>query len=124
MFVNAATLAAQTPATTSANAGKPPAASGTIQAGTYDIDLAFGGGVMKGTLEIKTIGDSIAAKIAVGDHNPPPIRKITRNGSPLSITAGDAGTNIVYDIAFDGDAVNGKFTFNGDPGLVTGKRRK
>ena len=104
----------------------PTAASGsaTIQAGTYDLEIAFGGGTMAGSLVITTVGDSVGAKINVGDHGPPPVRSIKRSGSSLTIEAGDAGTNIVWNIKFDGDNVAGKFTFNGDPGLVTGKRRK
>jgi len=39
------------------------------------------------------------------------------------IEAGNDGVSVVYDLKFDGDAVAGKFTFNGDPGLVSGKRR-
>jgi hypothetical protein len=100
------------------------ATSGAIKPGTYDLELAFGGGIMTGSLEITTVGDSVGAKLAVGDHAPPPIRKIKRSGSNLTIEAGDAGVTVVYDLAFDGDGVGGKFTFNGDPGLVTGKRRK
>ena len=93
-----------------ATAHKPVAAGGSIRAGMYDIELAIGGGVLQGTLELTAVGDSLAAKIGVGDHAPPPIKSIKRNGTQLAINAGDA--------------VTGKFTFNGDPGLISGKRRK
>ena len=115
----ASAQASSAPATSSKSA-----TSGAIKPGTYDIELAFGGGVMTGSLEITAVGDSVGAKIAVGDHAPPPVRKISRSGSNLTIEAGDTGITVVYDLAFDGDGVGGKFTFNGDPGLVTGKRRK
>lgn len=122
LVLGAAVASAQTPAT--ATSSKAVAATGTIKPGTYDIELAIGGGVLTGTMEITAVGDSLGAKIAVGDHAPPPVRKIKRSGSKLTIEAGDVGVSVNYDLAFDGDAVGGKFTFNGDPGLVTGKRRK
>ena len=122
LLLGAAVASAQTPAT--ATSSKAAAAAGTIKPGTYDIELAIGGGVLAGTLEITTVGDSVGAKIAVGDHAPPPVRKLKRSGSNLTIEAGDVGVSVNYDLTFDGDAVGGKFTFNGDPGLVTGKRRK
>jgi hypothetical protein len=122
LILSATAVAAQTPAT--ATSSKASTTSGTIKPGTYDIELAIGGGVLNGTMEITAVGDSVAAKIAVGDHAPPPVRKIKRTGSNLTIEAGDVGVSVNYDLTFDGDAVGGKFTFNGDPGLVTGKRRK
>lgn len=116
----ASVTSAQAPATSS----KAAATAGTIKPGTYDIELAIGGGVINGTMEITAVGDSLGAKIAVGDHGPPPVKKIKRSGSNLTIEAGDVGVSVNYDLTFDGDAVGGKFTFNGDPGLITGKRRK
>lgn len=120
LIAPAAFVQAQSPAA----AAHKPAAAGSIRPGTYDIELAIGGGVLKGTLELTAIGDSLAAKIGVGDHAPPPIRSIKRNGTQLAINAGDTGVDVAYDLRFDGDAVTGKFTFNGDPGLISGKRRK
>ena len=98
--------------------------AGTIQAGTYDIELAIGGGTLPGTLELKPAGDSLTAVIKVGDHNPPPVTRITRNGPQLTIAAGAEGMNVEYRLTFSGDVLTGTFTFNGDPGLVSGKRRK
>ena len=122
LTLSATVASAQAPA--SAPSAAKPAASGTIKTGTYDIELAIGGGVLAGTLELTPAGDSLKAKIGVGDHEPPPVRKITRKGASLTIEAGDASVAVVYDLTFDGDAMSGKFTFNGDPGLITGKRRK
>ena len=122
LLVGAPAAFAQAPAASAA--AKSPANAGPIQLGTYDIELAIGGGTLAGSLELKQIGDSLAATIKVGDHNPPPIKSLTRTGSQLDITAGDTGTNVVYKIKFAGDAVSGTFTFNGDPGFVSGKRRK
>ena len=115
----ASAASAQAP---SASAAAKP--TGTIQTGTYDIELAIGGGTLPGTLELKPAGDSLSAVIKVGDHNPPPVTRITRTGSQLTIAAGAEGVNVEYRLAFSGDALTGTFTFNGDPGLVSGKRRR
>ena len=116
------------PAASAQASGAPAPASkvttAAIQPGMYDIELAIGGGTLNGTLELKQVGDSLAPTIRVGDHNPPPITSVTRNGSALDITAGDAGTNVAYKLKFSGETLTGTFTFNGDPGLVSGKRRK
>lgn len=122
LVLSVAPAAAQ--ATTSPAARSSNSAAKEIKTGTYDIELAIGGGVLTGTLDISPAGDSLSAKIAVGDHAPPPVRRIKRTGSNLTIEAGGDGVLVLYDLTFDGDAVSGKFTFNGDPGLVSGKRRK
>ena len=124
LVLSASAAVAQAPPAGQATSSKATAASATIRPGTYDIELAIGGGVLNGTLEITAVGDSLGARIGVGDHAPPPVRKITRAGSNLTIEAGGDGVSVVYDLDLEGDGVGGKFTFNGDPGLVTGKRRK
>ena len=100
------------------------AAATTIRTGVYDLELATGGGTLQGALELRAIGDSLAAKVHVGDHEAPPVNSLTRTGSHVVMRLGGEGMKVVYDLTFDGDAVSGTFTFNGDPGLVTGKRRK
>ena len=129
MFRTATLVLALTLSTTVLNAQAPasksaPATSAAIRPGTYDIEIAIGGGVLPGTMVLTAIGDSIAAKVSVGDHEPPPVRKITRNGAHLTINLGTDGVDVLYDLDFKDDAVTGKLTFNGDPGLVSGKRRK
>lgn len=116
---------AASPLAGSAQAPNPSRAGGgsAIHPGTYDLEIAFGGGVIKGTLELTAIGDSLTAKLHVGDHEPP-VRSLTRNGSHVVINVGEAGTKIVYDLTFAVDAVNGTLKYNGDPGFVTGTRRK
>jgi hypothetical protein len=114
-------------------AASPPAsapkviAAGTpaIRAGTYDLEVAFGGGVMQGTLQLIPVGDSLAAKMHVGEHDPQ-VRSMTRKGAQLTLAMdmGGEGMTLIYDFKFDGDALTGSFKYNGDPGLVTGKRRK
>ena len=116
---------AQGTATTSPSPSRTTAtpASTTIRPGTYDLEVAFGGGVLEGTLTLTAIGDSLAAKLHVGEHDPA-VRTLTRNGNHLLVDAGGEGMQLVYDFQFDGDAVSGSFKMNGDAGLVTGKRRK
>jgi hypothetical protein len=118
------TVSAQGAAAAS-SAQKPAATSSStaIRPGTYDLDVAFGGGILQGTLELATVGDSLTAKLHVGEHEPP-IRTLTRQGSRLTLNAGAEGMSLVYELKFDGDAISGSFTMNGDQGLVTGKRRK
>jgi hypothetical protein len=104
---------------------KPPAAaqSSTILPGTYDLEIAFGGGVMDGTLVIAMVGDSLDAKLTVGEHAPP-IKSVVRKGSHLTLSGKGDGVDVAYELDFSGDALVGKFTFNGDGGAVTGTRRK
>ena len=102
----------------------PPAVSaGAIRAGTYDLQVVTGGGTLDGTLVLTAKGDSLTVAMHVGEHEPP-IKSLTRNGTRLVVNAGVPGMQVVYDFNFDGDAINGTFTFNGDPGIVTGKMRK
>lgn len=108
---------------TAASAQTSKARSGTIKPGTYDLELAVGGGTLAGTLTLTAVGDSLAAKIHVGEHDAPAVRRLTRTGNHLALELGGEGMNVSYQLDFDGDAVKGSFTFNGDPGFVTGKRR-
>jgi hypothetical protein len=119
----AAALFLSTVAPTPAAAQASKAASGTVKPGTYDLELAIGGGVLPATLMLTAAGDSLTAKLHVGEHDAPPVRGLTRTGSHLVLNLGGDGMNVVYQLDFDGDAVKGSFTFNGDPGFVTGKRR-
>jgi len=129
LTIATAIVLAQTPAfaqAQSAAAAKPAAsASGDIKAGVYDLEIAFGGGTMPGALTITQVNaDSLTASLQVGDHAPPPVRKLVRRGSALHLEAGGDGVTVIYDLEFTSDGVAGKFTFNGDPGLVSGKLKK
>lgn len=95
----------------------------SILPGTYDLELTFGGGTLGGTLVITAAGDSVDAKLLVGEHAPP-IKTVTRKGSQLTLAGTGDGVDVRYDLQFSGDALVGKFNFNGDDGAVTGKRRK
>ena len=112
-------IAAVPCATASAQAPK----TGTVKPGTYDLELEMGGGTLPATLVLTAVGDSLAVKLNVGDHEAPPVRSLTRTGSHLSIALGTVGTNVLYQLDFDGDAVKGSFTYNDQPGFLTGKRR-
>ena len=129
LTIATAIVVAATPAAAqsqSATAAKPATnASGEIKPGTYDLEIAFGGGTMPGLLTVKRVNaDSLTATLQVGDHEPPPVRKIVRSGSTLHLEAGADGLSVIYDLQFTNDAVSGKFSFNGDPGLVSGKLKK
>ena len=125
--LTAAVLLAALPLTvTAAQAPKPaqPAASsGSVRPGTYDLELAIGGGTIQGNLALTATGDSLAAALHVADHDVP-VKSLTRTGSRLTFDAGGEGMKVSYDIKFAGDSLSGSFIFNGDPGFVTGKRRK
>ena len=108
--------------TVTASAQGTKAAAGTVKPGTYDLELAMGGGTLPGTLVLSAAGDSLTATMHVGDHDAP-VRGLKRTGGHLVIDVGAEGMTVVYQLDFDGDAVKGTFTYNGDPGLVSGKRR-
>jgi hypothetical protein len=119
-------LAALPLAVTTAQAPKaaqPAASSGSVRPGTYDLDLAIGGGTIQGSLALTASGDSLTGALHVADHDVP-VRNLTRTGSRLTFDAGGEGMKVSYDIKFAGDSISGSFIFNGDPGFVTGKRRK
>lgn len=97
--------------------------STTIQAGTYDLEIAMGGGTREAKLVLAAIGDSLDVKITVGDHSPA-IRSVVRKGSQLTINGGSAGAVITYELQFTGTSVAGTVTYNDERGNVTGTRRK
>ncbi|NOT08985.1 MAG: hypothetical protein HOP28_12370 [Gemmatimonadales bacterium] len=109
-------------------AAAPPAAAQaggqaqSIRAGTYDLAVTYGGGVLDGTLVLEYKGDSVAVKLTVGEHEPT-IRTIVRKGTRITLAGGAAGMALVYTLDFKGDALTGTFTFDGVDGTVTGTRR-
>ena len=102
---------------------KSATASGAITPGTYDLEILYGGGVLPGVLTLAPAGDSLAASLKVGDHASP-ITSITRRGATLLLGGGSEGFKLSYELRFNGDAVTGTFTFNGDTGELAGKRRR
>ena len=49
---------------------------------------------------------------------------VTRRGATLLLAGGGEGLKLSYDLRFNGDAVAGTFSFNGETGEIAGKRRK
>lgn len=98
----------------------PPA---SIPSGTYNLEITFGGGVMEGTLVVKTIGDSLAVQLNVGDHVSP-VRAGERRSNRLVLESTSAAVPVRYELTFQKDSsVTGSFTYNGDSGSLTGRRR-
>ena len=99
-----------------------PAPVAAIRAGTYDLEIAFGGGVLEGRLEITVQGDSIGAELFVGEHASP-VKPTARDGDELTLESPKGEIAVRYRLRFDGDLVSGSFTYDGSDGTVTGKRR-
>lgn len=98
------------------------AQTSSIRTGSYDLEIAFGGGVIKSVLVLTLEGDSLAARLQVGDHDSP-VRPARPQGSRL-ILEGNQGIQVRYQLDFKGDEVTGTFTYEGDAGTLTGKRRR
>lgn len=92
----------------------------TIKTGTYNLQILYGGGTLDGTLVLTQNGDSLKAKLKLGDHDSP-VRAGERKGNKLALESDTPGMAVHYDLEFKGDQVTGSFTFNGEPGTVTGK---
>ena len=93
-----------------------------IRTGTYDLEIAFGGGVMAGTLVLTRAGDSLGARLNIGDHDSPV--HPTRPQGPRLVLEGNPGVQVRYQLDFKGDEVSGSFVYEGQSGTVTGKRRR
>ena len=103
-------------------AAAAPAQSSPIRAGTYDLEITYGGGVLEGRLELALAGDSATVTLHVGDHASP-IKSVKRAGNKLTLSGGPE-MKVEYQLTFTGDSVAGTFTFNGSEGSLTGTRRK
>ena len=103
--------------------GGRPVESGspTIRLGIYDLEITFGGGTIQGLLTLSRPADSLRAALRVGDHDSP-IGSIREDRSELTLE-GAPGMDIRYKLRFQGDTVAGSFTYDGQPGTVSGKRR-
>lgn len=94
----------------------------TIRTGSYVLEITFGGGVLEGTLDVVAAGDSLAVTLTVGDHVSP-VRAAERRGNRLVLVGTNPGMAIRYELTFDGDRVTGTFSYDGQTGTVTGRRR-
>jgi hypothetical protein len=104
-------------------ASTTPTAPSTIQTGTYDLEIVFGGGVLEGTLVLTAAGDSLVATLHVSEHQSP-VRAGTRQGNKLTLVSTSTAMDVGYTLEFTGDEVKGTFRYDGEPGSVTGKRRR
>lgn len=93
-----------------------------IRPGTWDLEIVFGGGTLEGRLELTATGDSLAAKLFVGDHQSP-VKAGPREGNKLALVSTAPGMDVGYKLEFDADDVTGSFTYDGQAGTVKGKRR-
>jgi hypothetical protein len=79
--------------------------------------------VLEGTLVLTAAGDSLVATLHVGDHQSP-VRAGTRQGNKLTLVSTSTAMDVGYTLEFNGDEVKGTFRYDGEPGSVTGKRRR
>ena len=101
----------------------PARPAGTIQPGTYDLAITFGGGIMEGELQIASVrGDSVAMLLKVGGHDSP-VRATQRRGNRLVLESTVPGMTIRYDLEFRADSVVGPFRYGDGEGSVAGRRR-
>lgn len=98
------------------------APGGSIRTGTWDLEVVYGGGTIEGRLELTPSGDSLVAKLFVGDHESP-VKAGKRDGNRLALVSTAPGMDIGYTLEFDADSVTGSFTYDSQPGTVKGKRR-
>jgi hypothetical protein len=103
------------------HAQSTPAAK--IQSGTYDLEITFGGGVLEGTLEVTTAGDSLAVALQVGGHASP-VRLSERKENQLVLESTNPGIEVRYELEFRGETVTGTFIYEGQSGTLTGRRRQ
>ena len=125
MLRAAAALAAFVCATPALHAQASPAAHGAqgpvIKPGMYELAITFGGGVIPGSLKIGYVKDSLTAGVIVGEHESP-VKPGAQKGSNLVLEAASPAVKIRYELFFRGDSVTGTFQYDGQAGLVAGKR--
>ena len=119
--ISLATLSAGTPVLSAQAAHAVP--SSPIQAGTYDLQITYGGGLLEATLEIGYKGDSITAVLKLGDHQSP-VKPGKRTANKLVLEPVSPSMDVRYDLEFAGENVKGTFRYDGQEGVVTGKRKR
>lgn len=113
LLVSAA--AAQAPAT-------PARPTGTVVPGTYDLEVAFGGGILEGRLTVPAARDSASLVLMVGGHQSP-VQQTRRQGNLLVLDNKTPDQKIHFELTFEGESVKGSFTFGDGGGTVTGRRK-
>ena len=99
-----------------------PAQDQQIRAGTYDLAVVFGGGKLNATLDIAYKGDSITAVLKLSEHQSP-VKAGKRTGNKLTLDP-TSTIEVRYQLEFNADDVKGTFTYDGENGELTGKRRR
>ena len=94
-----------------------------VRTGTYDLTLVFGGGNLPATLDIGYKGDTVTATLKLSEHQSP-VRAGKRTGNKLTLEPTSPAMDVRYELEFNADDVKGTFTFNGQDGTLTGKRRR
>jgi hypothetical protein len=105
-----------------AQSSTAPQAIQQIKAGTYDLEVVYGGGTLEARLDLTASGDSLIATLFVGDHQSP-VRAGERKDNTLKLVSTTTALDVGYVLEFNGDSVKGTFTYDNSPGTVTGKRR-
>ena len=100
-----------------------PAQARPIQAGTYELSITYGGGLLDATLEIGYAADSITAVLNLGDHQSP-VKPGKRTGTKLVLEPVSPAMDVRYELEFTGETVKGTFIYQGEGGQVTGKLKK
>jgi hypothetical protein len=116
LFSATPALHAQSPAAATHAAQAPG-----IKAGTYELAITFGGGVIPGSLTIAYLRDSLTAAVIVGEHESP-VKPGAQKGNTLVLEGTSPAVKIRYELAFRGDSVTGTFVYEGQSGLVAGQR--
>jgi hypothetical protein len=120
----ATAASAQTPAPAARSSATAPVSKPQQNPiGTYDLEVAFGGGTLPGVLTIASLHDSLSASLHVGPHEPA-VKSFAPTGSRYTLVANAGDVDVVYDLAFRADTVSGTFTRGDQLGSVRGTRRK
>lgn len=105
------------------SAATPGGQDRPIRAGVWDLAIVFGGGDLEATLDISYRGDTITAALKLGDHDSP-VRAGKQTGSKLTLEPTSPSMDVRYELEFSADEVKGSFTYQGETGQLTGKRRR
>jgi hypothetical protein len=95
----------------------------SIRAGTYDLAITYGGGLLDATLIIAYRADTLSAVLKLGDHDSP-VRAAKPTGTRLVLEPTSPAMDVRYELDFAGDDVTGRFVFQGAAGTLTGKRKR
>lgn len=104
------------------NSTPPARPAGSVTPGTYELEVAFGGGILEGLLTVPAARDSASLVMMVAGHQSP-VQQTKRQGNLLVLDNKTPDQKIHFELTFDGEGVKGSFTFGDGGGTVTGRRR-